>query len=128
MRRWLPRVLLFVVVCLAPRLPSAQPSQVTLLSREGRRAIAVTPVNNQDYVALDELAPMLADGPTEADVRDELEHRMRRLGASGPSYDTIVASGPDNAARPHHATGRRTIVEGDTVIVDVGEDDGSDVI
>ena len=61
-----------------------------------------------------------ADGPTEADVRDELEHRMRRLGADGPSYDTIVASGPDNAARPHHQTGRRTIVEGDTVIIDVG--------
>ena len=42
------------------------------------------------------------------------------LGADGPSYDTIVASGPDNAARPHHQTGRRTIVEGDTVIIDVG--------
>ena len=70
--------------------------------------------------ALAEVAPMLADAPTEADVRDELEHRMRRLGADGPSYDTIVASGPDNAARPHHETGRRTIVEGDTVIIDVG--------
>ena len=70
--------------------------------------------------ALAAVAPMLADTPTEADVRDELEHRMRRLGADGPSYDTIVASGPDNAARPHHETGRRTIVEGDTVIIDVG--------
>lgn len=70
--------------------------------------------------ALTAIAPMLADTPTEADVRDELEYRMRRLGADGPSYDTIVASGPDNAARPHHQTGRRTIVEGDTVIIDVG--------
>ena len=70
--------------------------------------------------ALAAVAPILADSPTEADVRDELEHRMRRLGADGPSYDTIVASGPDNAARPHHETGRSTIVEGDTVIIDVG--------
>jgi Xaa-Pro aminopeptidase len=45
---------------------------------------------------------------------------MRRAGADGPSYDTIVASGPTFAARPHHETGRRTIVEGDTVIIDVG--------
>ena len=45
---------------------------------------------------------------------------MRKLGAAGPSYDTIVASGPDNAARPHHETSHRTIVEGDTVIIDVG--------
>ena len=56
-------------------------------------------------VALAAVAPMLGDGPTEVDVRDELEYTMRRLGADGPSYDTIVASGPDNAARPHHAAG-----------------------
>ncbi|MDQ3470093.1 MAG: aminopeptidase P family protein [Actinomycetota bacterium] len=70
--------------------------------------------------ALAEVAPTLGDGLTEADVRDELEHRMRRLGADGPSYATIVASGPDHAARPHHETGRRRIAEGDTVIIDVG--------
>ena len=66
------------------------------------------------------VVPMLAERPTEADVRDELEYRMRRNGADGPSYDTIVASGPQLAARPHHQTSRRTIVEGDTVIIDVG--------
>jgi Xaa-Pro aminopeptidase len=70
--------------------------------------------------ALAEVAPCLGDGLTEADVRDELEHRMRRLGADGPSYATIVGTGPANAARPHHETGRRRIVEGDTVIIDVG--------
>jgi Xaa-Pro aminopeptidase len=70
--------------------------------------------------ALADVAPMLAARPTEADVRDELEYRMHRAGADGPSYDTIVASGPENAARPHHHTGHRTIVEGDTVIIDVG--------
>lgn len=66
------------------------------------------------------VAPMLAAQPAECDVRDELEHRMRREGADGPSYATIVASGPHHAARPHHETGHRTIVEGDTVIIDVG--------
>ncbi len=53
-------------------------------------------------------------------MRDELDQRMRRLGADGLSYEPIVASGPELAARPHHQTGRRTIVEGDTVIIDVG--------
>jgi Xaa-Pro aminopeptidase len=70
--------------------------------------------------ALAEVAPLLGDGMTEADVRMELEYRMRRHGADGPSYDTIVASGPNHAARPHHEAGRRTIVEGDTVVIDVG--------
>ncbi|MEO6653837.1 MAG: Xaa-Pro peptidase family protein [Ilumatobacteraceae bacterium] len=70
--------------------------------------------------ALAEVAPMLGDEPTEADVRMELEYRMRLHGADGPSYDTIVASGPNHAARPHHEAGDRTIVEGDTVVIDVG--------
>ena len=63
---------------------------------------------------------MLADRPTEADVRNELEYRMRRHGADGPSYDTIVASGPQHAARPHHQVGERVIEDGDTVVIDVG--------
>ncbi len=69
--------------------------------------------------ALAEVAPML-ERMTEADVRMELEYRMRLHGADGPSYDTIVASGPQHAARPHHEASRRTIVEGDTVVIDVG--------
>jgi Xaa-Pro aminopeptidase len=70
--------------------------------------------------ALARVAPALASAPTEADVRDELDHVMRRLGAQGPSYDTIVASGPVHAARPHHQPTTRRIVEGDTVVIDVG--------
>ncbi len=70
--------------------------------------------------ALAEVAPMLSQGLTETDVRNELDQRMRRLGADGLSYEPIVGSGPELAARPHHETGRRAIVEGDTVIIDVG--------
>jgi len=70
--------------------------------------------------ALARVAPRLGDGLTEVDVRDELEVLMRRFGADGPSYATIVASGPSNAARPHHEPERRVIVDGDTVVIDVG--------
>jgi len=57
---------------------------------------------------------------TEADIRNELEYRMRLHGADDRSYETIVATGPDHAARPHHEVSRRRIVDGDTVIIDVG--------
>jgi Xaa-Pro aminopeptidase len=70
--------------------------------------------------ALADVAPRLGEGLTEADVRTELEYLMRRHGADGPSYDTIVASGPEHAARPHHGVSRRPIGEGDTVVIDVG--------
>lgn len=72
--------------------------------------------------ALAEVAPLLLPGSglTEHDVRTELEYRMRLHGADGASYDTIVATGPEHAARPHHEVGHREIVEGDTVVIDVG--------
>ncbi len=69
--------------------------------------------------ALSEVAPMLVSGLTERDIRDELDYRMRHHGAEFTSYDTIVASGP-NAARPHHRPVSRKIVEGDSVVIDVG--------
>jgi Xaa-Pro aminopeptidase len=61
----------------------------------------------------------LGEGPTEAEVALELEWQMRRLGADGPSFDTIVASGP-NGAMPHHRAGDRRIAEGDLVVIDFG--------
>jgi Xaa-Pro aminopeptidase len=61
----------------------------------------------------------VGDGATEAEVALELEWQMRRLGADGPSFETIVASGP-NAALPHHRAGDRRIIEGDLVVLDFG--------
>jgi Xaa-Pro aminopeptidase len=69
--------------------------------------------------AMDEVVPMLSQGLTERDIRDELDYRMRRYGAEFTSYDTIVASGP-NAARPHHRPVSRRIETGDSVVIDVG--------
>jgi len=69
--------------------------------------------------ALAVVEPQLC-GMTEADVRMELEYQMRLHGADDRSYDTIVATGPEHGARPHHGASGRTIIEGDTVIIDVG--------
>ncbi|MEY2552764.1 MAG: hypothetical protein QOC57_624 [Ilumatobacteraceae bacterium] len=66
------------------------------------------------------LAEVVLEGQTEAQVRNQLEVRMRELGASGPSYETIVATGPIHAARPHHRPTDTVIEAGHTVIIDVG--------
>lgn len=70
--------------------------------------------------ALADVAPTLADGVTEAQVRNRLEIRLRELGASGPSYETIVATGPTNGALPHHRPTDTRIERGHSVIIDVG--------
>jgi len=67
----------------------------------------------------DLLVRSMSEPITERDVRDELEYRMRRYGADGPSYETIVATGP-NAARPHHRPTDQLLAEGDSVVIDVG--------
>lgn len=70
--------------------------------------------------ALAEVLPMLLSEPSEKNVRDQLDYVMRQLGADGPSYDTIVATGLINSARPHHSPTDTRIVEGHTLIIDVG--------
>jgi Xaa-Pro aminopeptidase len=61
---------------------------------------------------------MLADGVTEADFAVALDFEMRK-GSDGPSFETIVASGP-NGAKPHHHPTDRRIEPGELVVVDFG--------
>jgi Xaa-Pro aminopeptidase len=58
-------------------------------------------------------------GRTERDVAVALEHKMRLRGASGPSFDSIVASG-EHGALPH-ATPRDVTIQPDTLVtIDIG--------
>lgn len=63
--------------------------------------------------------PLMVEGVTEREIAIELDTAMRRCGASGSSFETIVASGP-NAARPHARPTRRRLAAGDLVVVDFG--------
>ena len=58
-------------------------------------------------------------GVRERDIAIELEYAMRRKGADAPSFDTIIASGP-NSALPHAQPGTRKIRAGDFVVIDYG--------
>ena len=69
--------------------------------------------------ALARVRHRLAEGPTEEEFALELDFEMRRGGASGPSFETIVASGP-NGAKPHHRPSSRRIGAGELVVVDFG--------
>jgi len=58
-------------------------------------------------------------GRREIDVAFDLECAMRRLGASGPSFEIIVASGP-RSAMPHGAASEKVIGKGEAVVFDYG--------
>jgi Xaa-Pro aminopeptidase len=61
----------------------------------------------------------LVGGISEREFALELETEMRRRGADGPSFETIVGSGP-NGAKPHARPTDRVIEPGDLVVLDFG--------
>jgi Xaa-Pro aminopeptidase len=69
--------------------------------------------------ALANVRGRLLEQPTEQEFGIELDFEIRRLGASGNSFETIVGSGP-NGAKPHHRPSARRVVEGDLVVLDFG--------
>jgi Xaa-Pro aminopeptidase len=61
----------------------------------------------------------LRPGRSERAVAHELEARMRAHGATGPSFETIVAAGPHSAV-PHHSPTDASLRRGDLVKMDFG--------
>ena len=58
-------------------------------------------------------------GQTEKAIRNNLEQRMRELGADDIAFASIVASGP-NSAIPHHEPTNREVESGDLLKIDFG--------
>jgi len=92
----------------APRAVKS-PEEIKLVTK----ALAIT------EAAVGALMEKMAPGLTEREAAFFLEAEFRRLGAEGPSFETIVASGP-NAALPHAVPGLKRIKAGETVIIDCG--------
>lgn len=62
-------------------------------------------------------ARAIAPGVKEYQVEAELLYRFRHQGASGPAYDSIVATGA-NACILHHPAGTSTLRDGQLVLID----------
>ncbi len=58
-------------------------------------------------------------GVAEIEVAAEIEYRMRKLGAEGPSFETIVASGRRSALPHAHPTTKR-LKQNELVVLDLG--------
>ncbi|MBE5744715.1 MAG: aminopeptidase P family protein [Clostridiales bacterium] len=69
--------------------------------------------------AFNALLPQIKEGMTETEVAALLEYTMRKMGAQGLSFETIVAFGA-HAAVPHHETGDTKLRFGDEILIDFG--------
>ena len=61
----------------------------------------------------------IKEGMSENEVAAMLEYLMRKGGASGTSFDTIVAFA-ENSSVPHHETGNKKLHFGDIILIDFG--------
>ncbi|HKZ52849.1 MAG TPA: aminopeptidase P family protein [Candidatus Acidoferrales bacterium] len=66
-----------------------------------------------------EVLPHVRPGVRELDLAAEIDYRMKLHGASGPAFETIVASGP-RAALPHGRASRKPLAKNELVIFDLG--------
>lgn len=69
--------------------------------------------------AFRQLLPLIKPGVAERDLANELDFRMRKLGADGISFDTIIVSG-ENSSKPHGVPGAKPVETGDFVTIDFG--------
>jgi Xaa-Pro aminopeptidase len=68
---------------------------------------------------LERIRPELRPGLSERDLALEIDISLRRAGADGSSFETIVATGP-NSAFPHAGAGGRRGAAGDFIKIDFG--------
>jgi len=69
--------------------------------------------------AFEQALAQFKPGDSEVDLAAEIEYRMRRLGADGPSFDTIVASGP-RTALPHAHPTDAPVSRNELLLIDMG--------
>lgn len=78
-----------------------------------KRAIEIT------EEGLKQLLPQIKRGMSELEIKALLEFTLKKLGAEGIAFDTLVLVG-ENAAQPHGVSGERIIEEGQFLLFDFG--------
>jgi Xaa-Pro aminopeptidase len=85
------------------------PEEIECIRNAGRLTAAV----------LAEVIKQVRPGVRESDLAAEIECRLRRRGADGAAFETIVASGP-RAAWPHARASAKLLKKSELVIFDLG--------
>ncbi len=120
------------------RITVAQLNQLKRLSGSGIRWVPVRgaveglrAIKDADEIAamrqaaalgsavVDEVIKLVHTGVSELDLAAEVDYRIRRGGASGPAFDTIVASGP-RSALPHAQPSDKVFRKNELVVLDLG--------
>lgn len=113
---------------LLAKMCASQSIQLTALDAQIERlrltknAVELTAIRRSVHLnesVFQHIYPTIKPGQTEIEVALALENAMRLHGAERPSFDTIVASGP-NGAMPHAVPSHRPLALNEPIIIDMG--------
>ena len=100
-------------------LLSGRPATAWLSRKDAEELQAIRTAAGIADAVYAEILPLIRPGMVESILAAEIEYRMRRHGAQGAAFPTIVASGP-NAALPHAEASDRAFMPGDAILMDFG--------
>ena len=95
------------------------PVEVLRVTKDDAELAMVREACRISDAALADVLPRVRVGLTERDLALDLEVTMRRLGAEGVAFGSIVAGGPHSAI-PHHTPSGRPLERGDLLKIDFG--------
>ena len=87
--------------------------------KDGYEIRAIKEASKLTSIGMEAAMNYIKPGVREYEIAAELEYAMRRNGADGTAFETIVASG-ERTALPHGGCTERRIRLGDLIMIDVG--------
>jgi Xaa-Pro aminopeptidase len=100
-------------------VPIASPTKQLRVCKDAGEIAALKKACKLTYLGYERVKECLKVGVTEAEMAFEFEMFCRKNGASGLSFDSIIAFG-ENGAYPHHRAGPTKLQKDQMVLIDVG--------
>ncbi len=91
----------------------------TRLTKDGSEIGAIRKAAKVTKTAMRNIQAYFKEGVTELELAARFDFMQMSLGASGPSFDTIVCFGK-NASQPHHSPDGTRLRKGDFILIDAG--------
>ncbi|GFN31735.1 M24 family metallopeptidase [Paenibacillus xylaniclasticus] len=110
------------ITAMLPGSVLASVDQILLMMRAVKNADEIARIRHAVRLVeqvLQETLPLVKVGVTELELAADIDYRMRRIGADGPSFDTTVLAG-EKSALPHGTPGTRKIRSGELLLFDLG--------
>jgi Xaa-Pro aminopeptidase len=99
--------------------PIAQPLLKQRLIKDQHELHLLREAAKITWEGIQHIRSQFAEGISEEELALEFEFFVRKKGAAGLAFDSIIAFG-ENCAYPHHRTGQKRLKKNEAILIDVG--------